>query len=116
MIVAKMKLEENNLKSQMGSKTEKNVAGVRYTRPSGGQQVGISKSSRISSPFSVKSPWRLAERELLHSFQDKTVIVEKAGCRIQGTLAKAPSGSRLILKTVDGPVLMRDWDVIKEVT
>jgi hypothetical protein len=96
-------------------KSPSKAAGVRYSGSRDGQQVGISKPSRTPSPFSFQNPWRLAELELLQLFQNKKVIVEKAGCRIQGTLTQAPSCSRLILSTVEGPVLMRDWDVIKEV-
>ena len=53
MVEAKMKLEEKSFKSETSFKTEKIVAGVRYSRPSGGQQVGIFKPSRTILSFFV---------------------------------------------------------------
>jgi len=54
--------------------------------------------------------------DLLETFEGKIVVVEAVGTRIQGRLALTRSPRRILLKTGYGLVLIRDFDLIKEVT
>jgi len=53
--------------------------------------------------------------DLLETFEGKNVVVEAVGTRIQGRLALTRSPRRILLKTGYGLVLIRDFDLIKEV-